>query len=111
MFLAGHCTYSNAAKQDTLGVSEDSLAVYGAVSEVVAREMAEGARAAHAADYALATTAYGSSGGTEEKPVGTVFIALATARGRGVEPRNRCDRETFKYTTQQALGLLWKALA
>ena len=114
MFLAGHCTYSNAAKQDILGVSEDSLAAHGAVSEVVAREMAEGARVAHAADYALATTGIaGPSGGTEEKPVGTVFIALASAKGtRVLNPCNRCDRETFKYvTTQQALGLLWKALA
>ena len=114
MFLAGHCTYSNAAKRDILGVSEDSLAAHGAVSEVVAHEMAEGARAAHAADYALATTGIaGPSGGTEEKPVGTVFIALATAKGtRVLNPCNRCDRETFKYvTTQQALGLLWKALA
>ena len=113
MFLAGHCTYSNAAKQSTLGVSADSLAAHGAVSEVVAREMAEGARQAHAADYALATTGIaGPTGGTVEKPVGTVFIALATAKEtRVLNPCNRCDRETFKFvTSQQALGLLWKSL-
>ena len=113
MFLAGHCTYSNAAKQSTLGVCADSLAAHGAVSEVVAREMAEGARQAHAADYALATTGIaGPTGGTVEKPVGTVFIALATAKEtRVLNPCNRCDRETFKFvTSQQALGLLWKSL-
>ena len=113
MFLAGHCTYSNAAKQSTLGVSADSLATHGAVSEVVAREMAEGARQAHAADYALATTGIaGPTGGTVEKPVGTVFIALATSKEtRVLNPCNRCDRETFKFvTSQQALGLLWKSL-
>ena len=113
VFLAGHCTYSNEAKQSTLGVKPETLAGHGAVSEAVAREMAEGARAKHGADFALATTGIaGPTGGTEEKPVGTVFIALAGPNGTEViNPCNPCDRETFKYVaTQQALDLLRRNL-
>ncbi|HIG81276.1 MAG TPA: nicotinamide-nucleotide amidohydrolase family protein, partial [Verrucomicrobiales bacterium] len=109
VFLAGHCTYSNAAKQNTLGVLPGTLAEHGAVSESVARQMAEGARAKHGADYALATTGIaGPDGGTAEKPVGTVFIACATAQGTDVV--NACfatDRVTFKQlVVQQALNEL-----
>jgi nicotinamide-nucleotide amidase len=114
VFLAGHCTYSNAAKVNTLGVKNETLAAHGAVSEAVAREMAEGARARHGADYALSTTGIaGPSGGTAEKPVGTVFIALAgSGETRVLNPRNSFDRETFKFvTTQQALDLLRRGLA
>ena len=113
VFLAGHCTYSNEAKQETLGVNPETLAGHGAVSEEVAREMAEGARAKHGADFALSTTGIaGPTGGTEEKPVGTVFIALAGPNGTEViNPCNPCDRETFKYVaTQQALDLLRRNL-
>ena len=114
VFLAGHCTYSNVAKQNTLGVRNETLESNGAVSEAVAREMAEGARAKHGADYALATTGIaGPSGGTEDKPVGTVFIALAGLGGTEViNPRNSFDRKTFKFATaQQALNLLRRGLA
>ena len=109
VFLAGHCTYSNAAKQDTLGVLPETLAEYGAVSDPVARQMAEGARAKHSADYALATTGIaGPDGGTPEKPVGTIFIACATAEGTDVV--NSCfaiDRVTFKQlVVQQAMNEL-----
>jgi len=113
VFLAGHCTYSNEAKQETLGVKPETLAGHGAVSEAVAREMAEGARAKHGADFALSTTGIaGPTGGTEEKPVGTVFIALAGPNGTEViNPCNPCDRETFKYVaTQQALDFLRRNL-
>ena len=113
IFLAGHCTYSNEAKQETLGVNSETLAGHGAVSEAVAREMAEGARAKHGADFALSTTGIaGPTGGTEEKPVGTVFIALAGPNGTEViNPCNSCDRETFKYVaTQQALDFLRRNL-
>ena len=113
IFLAGHCTYSNEAKQETLGVNPETLAGHGAVSEAVAREMAEGARAKHGADFALSTTGIaGPTGGTEEKPVGTVFIALAGPNGTEViNPCNPCDRETFKYVaTQQALDFLRRNL-
>ena len=113
VFLAGLVTYSNEAKQRLLGVRAETLAAHGAVSEPVAREMAEGARERNGADYALAVTGIaGPAGGTPEKPVGTVFIALATARKTvALHPVNRFDRETFKYvTSQQALELLRRNL-
>ena len=109
VLLAGLVTYSNAAKQKFLGVKEETLARHGAVSEPVAREMAEGARRQTQADYALAVTGIaGPSGGTAEKPVGTVFVGLAGPAGTIVERNlNPYDRETFKQvTTQQALELL-----
>jgi nicotinamide-nucleotide amidase len=113
VLLAGLVTYSNAAKQKFLGVQADTLARHGAVSEPVAREMAEGARAQTQADCALAVTGIaGPSGGTPEKPVGTVFIGLAGPSGTVVERNlNPYDRETFKQvTSQQALDLLRRTI-
>jgi nicotinamide-nucleotide amidase len=109
IFLAGLVTYSNAAKQTLLGVRRETLEQHGAVSEAVAREMAEGARLRANADFALAITGIaGPSGGLPDKPVGTVFIALAGAAGTRVSRQfNPYDRETFKQVTaQQALDLL-----
>lgn len=109
VLLAGLVTYCNAAKQRLLGVQADTLARHGAVSEAVAREMAEGARWQTQADYALSVTGIaGPGGGTPEKPVGTVFIALTGPSGTVVEHHfNPYDRETFKQVTaQQALELL-----
>lgn len=78
-FMAGIVAYSNEAKHDILGVSRESLAKYGAVSEQVACAMAEGARRVAGADYAIATTGIaGPTGGSDEKPVGTVWMAVAT---------------------------------
>jgi len=107
-------TYSNQAKKDFLGVREKTLEEHGAVSEPVAREMAEGARQRQGTDYALAVTGIaGPSGGSETKPVGTVFIALAGEGETIVEKRfNPFDRETFKFVTaQQTFDLLRRALA
>jgi nicotinamide-nucleotide amidase len=78
-FLRGWITYANAAKYEELSISESLLAQHGAVSEPIARAMAEAARKFGKSDYALATTGIaGPDGGTDEKPVGTVWIALAT---------------------------------
>ena len=71
-------TYSNAAKTDMLGVPESIIEDYGAVSEAVATAMASGALQHSAADLAIAVTGVaGPDGGSDEKPVGTVWIALA----------------------------------
>jgi nicotinamide-nucleotide amidase len=109
----GFVTYSNEAKRDFLGVSEAALKEHGAVSEVVARLMAEGARQRCGADYALSITGIaGPAGGGEAKPVGTVFMALAGGRETVAERHfNPFDRETFKFvTSQQAMDLLRRSL-
>jgi nicotinamide-nucleotide amidase len=114
VFLGGVVSYSNAAKETFLGVSAATLQQQGAVSAEVAGEMALGARKKFAADFAIAITGIaGPGGGTPEKPVGTVFIALASATG--VEVRkflNTWDRTTFKeVTATQALEWLRHALS
>ena len=77
-FDRGFVTYSNAAKVQMLGVSPETLALYGAVSAQTATEMVVGALAHSDADYAIAVTGIaGPDGGSVEKPVGTVFIAWA----------------------------------
>ncbi len=77
-FKGGVTAYSNAVKQNLLGVSENSLVEFGAVSEQVSKEMALGVKKALQTDYAVATTGIaGPDGGTPEKPVGTVWIAVA----------------------------------
>ncbi|MSR66557.1 MAG: competence/damage-inducible protein A [Pedosphaera sp.] len=109
VLVAGWVAYSNESKVRQLRVSQQTLDSHGAVSEAVAREMAEHARQESNADYALAVTGFaGPDGGTASDPVGTVFIALATSRGTEVSRRaNYYERGTFKYvTTQQALELL-----
>lgn len=81
-FRGGVVAYSNDVKRDTLGVSADDLTRFGAVSEPVARQMAEGVRRLTGSDYAVATTGIaGPSGGSEAKPVGTVWIAVAGPEG------------------------------
>ncbi|MFD0908825.1 CinA family protein [Ruegeria arenilitoris] len=73
----GFVTYSNAAKQDMLGVRADTLAAHGAVSEEVAREMAEGALAHSQAQLAVSITGIAGPGGSEFKPEGRVCFGLA----------------------------------
>ena len=113
VFLAGLVTYSNEAKQQLLGVRGETLARHGAVSEAVAREMAEGARRVSGATYALSVTGIaGPTGGTPDKPVGTVFIGLVGPGETTFEQNlNPCDRETFKQVaTNQALDMLRRSL-
>ncbi|MDL2230638.1 CinA family nicotinamide mononucleotide deamidase-related protein, partial [Alistipes sp. OttesenSCG-928-L06] len=80
-FLGGVVAYCNDVKRNVLGVSAEDLEKHGAVSETVARQMAEGVRRLTGSTYALSTTGIaGPDGGTPEKPVGTVWMALATPR-------------------------------
>jgi nicotinamide-nucleotide amidase len=81
-FLGGAITYSNAEKTRQLGVRPDTLAAHGAVSEPTVREMAQGARERFAADLAVAVSGVaGPDGGSPDKPVGTVWLALASEAG------------------------------
>ena len=113
VFLAGYVCYANQAKIEMLDVDPEQIEKYGAVSEQVACALAEHARACARSDYALATTGVaGPSGGSPEKPVGTVYIALA-ASGTTITKRFffPTDRETFKQiATQAALELLRRKL-
>jgi PncC family amidohydrolase len=85
-FERGAVTYANSAKAAWLGVPADLLESHGAVSAECARAMAKGVRRAAGTDLGLAVTGIaGPDGGSAEKPVGTVFIALATGRGERVE--------------------------
>lgn len=83
---AGLVTYANAAKVRFLGVHRETLVEHGAVSEICAREMAEGVRAAAGVDLGVSTTGIaGPTGAVPGKPVGTVFVAVASADGCFVE--------------------------
>jgi nicotinamide-nucleotide amidase len=114
VYLEGFVTYANEAKIRSLGVAEAILQQHGAVSEAVVRAMAAGAKRVAGTDFALATTGIaGPGGGTDAKPLGTVFIALAAPDGTIAVEKHRfaTDRETFKdLTTQAALDLLRRAL-
>jgi len=81
-FKGGVVSYSNEVKMKVLGVKRETLEQYGAVSEQTAREMAEGVKNLMEVDVAVATTGIaGPGGGTPEKPVGLVYIGLATPEG------------------------------
>lgn len=81
-FLGGVVAYANAVKTQVLGVNAQDLEQYGAVSEPVARQMAQGVRKLLGSQYAVSTTGIaGPDGGTKEKPVGTVWMAVAGPQG------------------------------
>ena len=85
-FDRGYVTYSNDAKLETLGVRRESLDAHGAVSAPVAREMAAGARDRAETTWAVSTTGIaGPTGGTDEKPVGLVYVGIAYAAPWGTE--------------------------
>ena len=114
VLLAGFVTYSNESKTRELGVPAELIAAHGAVSHEVAAAMAEGALRVSGADYAIATTGIaGPGGGSEAKPVGTVFTAVAR---KSAEPLVQklffpTDRETFKnQVAQSALDQVRKLL-
>ena len=88
IFEQGFVTYSNAAKQKMLGVRPETLADYGAVSEPVAREMAEGALRQAQADIAISVSGIAGPGGSEFKPEGRVCFALASAQGTQSETKD-----------------------
>src|SRR5437667_952660 len=109
VFLAGYVCYANQSKIDMLNVDPQLIEKHGTVSEQVACVLAEHARACARSDYALSTTGVaGPSGGSADKPVGTVYVALATS-GETIAKKFffPTDRETFKQiATQAALELL-----
>jgi len=110
VFLAGYVTYANAAKTDILNVDRNMIDKHGAVSEEVARAMAEGARERARSTFALSTTGVaGPTGGSAEKPVGTVYVGLASRDSETVVKKffYPTDRETFKQlVAQSTLDLL-----
>lgn len=115
---AGYVTYSENAKMDALGVSEETLEAVGAVSSEIATEMAIGARRVAKADLSLAVTGIaGPGGGSALKPVGLVYIAVAG----GTDPQGLTVKkfefgdigraEVRRETVLAALSLGFKALA
>jgi len=114
VFVAGYVTYSNQEKIRSLGVSRKSIEKFGAVSERVVTEMAEGSRARTGATHGVATTGIaGPGGGSEEKPVGTVFVGLSSENqpARWEKFFFPSDRETFKQlVAQRAFDLLRRKL-
>lgn len=112
-FLGGVVAYANEVKRDVLGVNYDDIMTHGAVSETVARQMAEGVRRITGADYAIATTGIaGPTGGSEAKPVGTVWMAVATPTHTVAVMRNSgLDRgQIISRASAYAIELLYKEL-
>jgi nicotinamide-nucleotide amidase len=112
-FLGGAIVYSDALKQAFAGVSPDLIAKHGAVSEEVARALATGIRLRTGATLGLAVTGIaGPTGGTEEKPIGLVHIALSSAdKVEAIEKTFRGDRTRVReWTATQALDLLRRRL-
>lgn len=114
VFLQGFVTYANEAKTRALGVPPEMIQEHGAVSKPVAKAMAEGARNVSGADYAISTTGIaGPGGGTEQKPVGTVFVAVASRHHETVVEKLffPTDRQRFKeLVSQMVLNLLRRSV-
>jgi nicotinamide-nucleotide amidase len=103
-FQGGAVTYSNDLKKAVLGVREETLATFGAVSEQTAREMAKGAIENFKTEYSIAITGIaGPGGGTDEKPVGTVWIAVAN--------RKEVKTKVFQFANQRLQNIERSALA
>ena len=112
-FKGGVVAYSNEVKECALGVQHSTLEVHGAVSEETVREMVEGVRQRLGADYAIATTGIaGPTGGTAEKPVGTVWVAVCSKEKTVAQLMHYGDRrqQTIDRTTNQAYSMLMKLI-
>lgn len=113
VFDRGFVTYSNAAKQQMLGVLPATLEAHGAVSEDIAAEMAQGARAHSQATHAIAVTGIAGPGGSENKPEGRVCFGLATPAGTQTETVDfgALGRDNVRRATvEHALSMLIAAL-
>ena len=112
-FKGGVIAYSNEVKECALGVKHETLVAHRAVSEETVREMVEGVRQRLGADYAIATTGIaGPGGGTPEKPVGTVWVAVCDHEHTVTQLMHYGDRrqQTIDRTTNQAYSMLIKLL-
>ena len=113
VYKAGFVTYANEAKQNLIGVKEETLVQFGAVSEQTAKEMVLGAMKAAKADVAVATTGIaGPGGGTKEKPVGLVYIACGSGGDIEVEKClfNGNRKEIRQASVEHALGMLYREI-
>ncbi len=113
IFGEGYVTYSNDAKMKNLGVKAETLEAFGAVSEETAREMAEGVRSRSGAHIGVSATGIaGPGGGTREKPVGTVFIALATKNKTIVEKLSLSGTRACvrRKTAEHIFDLIWREM-
>lgn len=116
VFDCGVCSYANFIKSKVVGVKEETLAAYGAVSEKTAMEMARGVRILSGADIGISTTGIaGPLGGTPYKPVGLVYIGVSTEMGLKYEKmllgEGDNDRQRIReLATAAALYFAWKAI-
>lgn len=117
VFDCGVCSYANFIKHKVVGVREETLSAYGAVSDRTAAEMARGVRLLSGADIGISTTGIaGPLGGTPYKPVGLVYIGVSTALGLKTEKmllgENSVDRERIReLATAAALYFALKTVA
>lgn len=112
-YQGGIISYANTVKEQVLGVSSETLATYGAVSEETAKEMVEGVFRVLRTDYAIATTGIaGPGGGSQEKPVGLVYIGIGTPRGITVYKEIFIgDRDSIrKSVAERAIQYVYKEL-
>ena len=114
-FKGGIIAYSNDIKEAAINVKPETLKNFGAVSEETVKEMAEGIRKKFQADYAIATSGIaGPGGGTPDKPVGTVWIAIAGPGGEMLTKKLTILKDrlsNIKYSSVTALVLLWQRLS
>ena len=114
IFTHGFVTYSNAAKHELLGVSQETLQQFGAVSSQTVAEMANGALQKAQADYALSVSGIaGPTGGTADKPVGTVCFGLATKNQTQTQTkhfsgsRDEIRQQAVEYALQMLINYLY----